>query len=181
VIISAVTHDFSEAKVTVIGVPDRPGVAARLFGALADANVNVDMIIQNVSEQARTDISFTVSRDDLEKVRKVAGDIGEAVGAAGVDFDDDIAKISRRGDAKPPGHRRRHVPDASGQRHKHRDDLDVSHQDILRRPSAGRRESGPDPARPLRVAGVGRGPMRGVETVLYAQPLQPLNACPGKR
>jgi aspartate kinase len=94
VIISAVTHDFSEAKVTVIGVPDRPGVAARLFGALADANVNVDMIIQNVSEQARTDISFTVSRDDLEKVRKVAGDIGEAVGAAGVDFDDDIAKIS---------------------------------------------------------------------------------------
>jgi aspartate kinase len=93
-IISAVTHDFSEAKVTVIGVPDRPGVAARLFGALADANVNVDMIIQNVSEQARTDISFTVSRDDLEKVRKVAGDIGEAVGAAGVDFDDDIAKIS---------------------------------------------------------------------------------------
>ena len=93
-IISAVTHDFDEAKVTVIGVPDRPGVAARLFGALADANVNVDMIIQNVSEQARTDISFTVSRDDLEKVRQVAGEIGDAVGAAGVHSDDEIAKIS---------------------------------------------------------------------------------------
>src|SRR5450759_399307 len=92
--ISADTHDFDEAKVTVIGVPDRPGVAARLFGALADANVNVDMIIQNVSEQARTDISFTVSRDDLEKVRQVAGEIGDAVGAAGVHSDDEIAKIS---------------------------------------------------------------------------------------
>jgi aspartate kinase len=93
-IVSAVTHDFSEAKVTVIGVPDRPGVAARLFGALAEANVNVDMIIQNVSEQARTDISFTVNTDDLQKVRKVAGPIAEAVGAAGIDYDDDIAKIS---------------------------------------------------------------------------------------
>jgi len=93
-IISAVTHDFSESKVTVVGVPDRPGVAARLFGALAEANVNVDMIIQNVSEHARTDISFTVATDNLTKVRKVAGDIGEAVGAEGVNFDADIAKIS---------------------------------------------------------------------------------------
>jgi len=93
-IISSVTHDFSESKVTVVGVPDRPGIAARLFGALAEANVNVDMIIQNVSEHARTDISFTVATDDLTKVRKVAGDIAEAVGAEGVNFDDDIAKIS---------------------------------------------------------------------------------------
>jgi aspartate kinase len=93
-IVSAVTHDFSEAKVTVAGVPDRPGVAASLFGALAEANVNVDMIIQNVSEKARTDISFTVSEDDLKKVRQVAGEIAEAVGAAGVDYDADIAKIS---------------------------------------------------------------------------------------
>jgi len=93
-IISAVTHDFTESKVTMVGVPDRPGVAARLFGALAEANVNVDMIIQNVSEHARTDISFTVATDDLDKVGKVAGDIGKAVGAEGVSLDDDIAKIS---------------------------------------------------------------------------------------
>lgn len=93
-IVSAVTHDFSEAKVTVVGVPDRPGVAARLFGALAEANVNVDMIIQNVSEKARTDISFTVSKNDLEKVRKVAGDIGKAVGAEDVNYNNDIAKVS---------------------------------------------------------------------------------------
>ncbi|MHB8894493.1 MAG: aspartate kinase [Candidatus Geothermincolia bacterium] len=93
-IVSAVTHDLSEAKVTVTGVPDKPGVAARLFGALAEANVNVDMIIQNVSEQARTDISFTVSEDDLELVRRVAGEIAEAVGAGGINYDADIAKVS---------------------------------------------------------------------------------------
>jgi aspartate kinase len=93
-IVSAVTHDFSEAKVTIIGVPDRPGVAARLFRALADANVNVDMIIQNVSEKARADISFTVSLDDLEKAKKLIAEIGESVGAERFDFDEGIAKIS---------------------------------------------------------------------------------------
>jgi len=93
-IISSVTHDFSEAKVTVIGVPDKPGVAADLFGALADANVNVDMIIQNVSEHARADISFTVSQSDLEQVKKVTGAVCESIGAGGCDFDEDIAKIS---------------------------------------------------------------------------------------
>jgi aspartate kinase len=93
-IISAVTHDFSEAKVTIVGVPDEPGVAARLFGALADANINVDMIIQNVSERARTDISFTVNKDDIEKVKKVAGDLVESLAAEGSNYDDDIAKVS---------------------------------------------------------------------------------------
>ena len=92
--VSAVTHDFGEAKVTIMGVPDRPGVAARLFGDLADANVNVDMIIQNVSEGARTDISFTVSQEDLEKAKKLIGEISESIGAEGCDFDEGIAKIS---------------------------------------------------------------------------------------
>lgn len=92
--VSAVTHDFGEAKVTVIGVPDRPGVAAKLFSELADANVNVDMIIQNVSEGARTDISFTVSLDDLEKAKKLIQEVSESVGAAGCNFDEGIAKIS---------------------------------------------------------------------------------------
>jgi aspartate kinase len=93
-IVSAVTHDFGEAKVTVVGVPDKPGVAARLFGALADANINVDMIIQNVSENARTDISFTASKDELEKVKKVIGELVEDLGAEGSKLDDNIAKIS---------------------------------------------------------------------------------------
>jgi aspartate kinase len=93
-IVSAVTHDFGEAKVTVMGVPDRPGVAARLFGELADANVNVDMIIQNVSEGSRTDISFTVSLDGLEKAKKLIEEVGESIGAEGCNFDEGIAKIS---------------------------------------------------------------------------------------
>ena len=59
-IISGVAHDTSEAKVTIRGVPDRPGVAARVFRPLADAGVNIDMIVQNVSAAGRTDISFTV-------------------------------------------------------------------------------------------------------------------------
>jgi len=93
-IISAVTNDFSEAKVTIVGVPDKPGVAADLFGALAEANINVDMIIQNVSEHARTDISFTVGMDVLEKVKTVAEEVVSSLGAEGSNFDDNIAKIS---------------------------------------------------------------------------------------
>jgi len=93
-IVSAVTNDFGEAKVTIMGVPDKPGVAAGLFGSLAEANVNVDMIIQNVSDRARTDISFTVNKDDVEKVRKIADGIVESVGAEGSNYDEKIAKIS---------------------------------------------------------------------------------------
>ncbi len=64
-VVTAVTHDTSEAKVTVSGVPDRPGVAASLFRALADKSINVDMIVQNTSAHGTTDISFTVPNDDL--------------------------------------------------------------------------------------------------------------------
>ena len=64
-IISAVTHDTSEAKMTVSGVPDQPGVAAKLFRSLADADVNVDMIVQNVSDAGATDISFTLPHDQV--------------------------------------------------------------------------------------------------------------------
>ncbi|MCY4664496.1 MAG: aspartate kinase [Acidimicrobiaceae bacterium] len=93
-IISAVTHDASEAKMTVSGVADKPGVAARLFRALADTDVNVDMIVQNVSSQGVTDISFTVPRAQLEVARDVAqGLIGE-LGADDVSADDGIARVS---------------------------------------------------------------------------------------
>ena len=62
-IISGIAHDTSEAKVTISGVPDRPGIAARVFRPLADAGVNIDMIVQNVSEAGHTDISFTLPND----------------------------------------------------------------------------------------------------------------------
>ena len=93
-IISAVTHDASEAKMTVSGVADKPGVAGRLFRALADTDVNVDMIVQNVSSEGVTDISFTVPRLQLDAARSVAqGLIGE-LGADDVSADDGIARVS---------------------------------------------------------------------------------------
>jgi aspartate kinase len=93
-IISAVTHDFSEAKVTVSDIPDEPGIAARLFTALAEANINVDMIIQNVSESQKATISFTIASDDIEKVRHAIGHVASSMGARACDFDKSIAKIT---------------------------------------------------------------------------------------
>jgi len=93
-IISGVTHDTSEAKVTVHGVPDKPGVAARLFGTVAAAGINVDMIVQNVSTAGVTDISFTVPRDQIADTKATLGPVVEEVGAAGVEYDEAIAKVS---------------------------------------------------------------------------------------
>ena len=93
-IIRGVAHDISEAKVTVHGVPDQPGLAAQLFEPLAAAGISVDMIVQNVSLQGVTDISFTVPNADLEMARKVASNTAADIGAAGVDVDPNIAKVS---------------------------------------------------------------------------------------
>lgn len=93
-IISGVTHDTSEAKVTIRDVPDRPGVAATVFTRMADANVNVDMIIQNVSEAGMTDISFTTPKDDLVRARRSAAAVVEELGAREWLVDESIAKVS---------------------------------------------------------------------------------------
>jgi aspartate kinase len=93
-IISGVVTDTSESKVTVLGVPDRPGISASLFEPLAEANVNVDMIVQNTSTEGTTDISFTMPSSDMgvaeDIVKRVAGEIG----ATGVTHDGDIARLS---------------------------------------------------------------------------------------
>ncbi|MFP4636639.1 MAG: aspartate kinase, partial [Nitriliruptoraceae bacterium] len=93
-IISGVAHDTSEAKVTVHAVPDRPGVASRMFTTLADANINVDMIVQNVSSDGRTDISFTLPRGDTDKARGILEPLAEEIGAQDVRVDEDVAKVS---------------------------------------------------------------------------------------
>jgi aspartate kinase len=93
-VVTAVTHDTSEAKVTVTGVPDRPGIAARLFRALADCAVNVDTIVQNTSVHGATDISFTVPKTDLGTSLDVARDLVPDIGAVEVLGDDGIAKVS---------------------------------------------------------------------------------------
>ncbi|MBV8961024.1 MAG: aspartate kinase [Actinobacteria bacterium] len=93
-IISAVTDDASEAKVTVAALPDRPGIAARLFRAMADQSVNVDMIVQNVSHDGTTDISFTVPMEDLDTSIEVARVLGPEIGGGEVSADRDIARVS---------------------------------------------------------------------------------------
>jgi len=93
-IIAGVAHDTSEAKVTIVAVPDQPGVAARIFRPLADEGVNVDMIVQNVSEHGRTDISFTLPKEDLKRARVILEGTAAAVGAQEVRTDENIAKVS---------------------------------------------------------------------------------------
>jgi aspartate kinase len=95
-IIAGVAHDTSEAKVTVVGVPDKPGVAAQIFRTIADAELNIDMVVQNISAAAtgRTDISFTLPKADgrraIATLQKVQGQIG----FEGLLYDDQIAKVS---------------------------------------------------------------------------------------
>jgi aspartate kinase len=93
-LIRAVVSDDSESKVTVTGVPDRPGIAATLFRQLAEHGVNVDMIVQNVSEGGVTDISFTVPHEQMARALEICGSQEASLGAAGVTSDDDIAKVS---------------------------------------------------------------------------------------
>ena len=93
-IISGISHDTSEAKVTVRGVPDQPGVAAALFEPLADRDVNVDMIVQNVSERGTTDISFTVPNEHTAAAIEVAESVVPKIQAASVDVDEAVARVS---------------------------------------------------------------------------------------
>ena len=94
VVVSGVTYDKNQAKITITGVPDQPGIAARLFGFIAEAGVIVDMILQNVSQEGLTDISFTVPKGDARKAVEIARKIAREIGARDVQMKEDIAKVS---------------------------------------------------------------------------------------
>lgn len=95
VVVSGVAYDKNQAKITAIAVHDRPGIAARLFNAIAKANIIVDMIVQNISSDGKsTDISFTVPKADAKKALEITEEIVADIGSKGVDLRDDIAKIS---------------------------------------------------------------------------------------
>ena len=94
VAVSAVTGDRNQAKITIVGVPDRPGIAARIFGPVAEVNIVVDMIIQNVSQASLTDISFTVPRADLPKAVSLVQRVAKEIDAKSVAVTEAIAKVS---------------------------------------------------------------------------------------
>jgi aspartate kinase len=94
VVISGVTHSKNEAKITVARVPDQPGMASKIFTALSDANIVVDVIVQNVSRGNFTDITFTTARADAKKAHKIMEEMAAKVGAETVMLDEDIAKVS---------------------------------------------------------------------------------------
>ena len=94
VVISGVTYNKNEAKITVSKVPDKPGIASKIFSALADANIIVDMIVQNVSHDNFNDITFTVVKADAKKALKITQEIASGIGAVQVALDEDIAKVS---------------------------------------------------------------------------------------
>ena len=93
-VVCGVTYDRDQAKITVVHVPDRPGIAARLFSPLAQYNIVVDMIIQNVSIEGYTDLTFTVSRRDIRKSQELIEVVAKDIGAKKIEVDDEVAKVS---------------------------------------------------------------------------------------
>jgi len=94
VVVTGITHDRSQAKISLLRVPDRPGIAAQVFGALGAKHIVLDMIVQNISRDGYTDISFTVPRGDSAPATEVLEEVARAIGAEGVVHDERVAKIS---------------------------------------------------------------------------------------
>jgi aspartate kinase len=94
VVVNGIAYDKNEAKLAIRGVPDIPGVAAQVFGALDERSIVIDLIVQNVSKDGKTDLTFTVGKSDFAKAREVVREVAKAIKAEGVDADDQISKIS---------------------------------------------------------------------------------------
>ena len=94
VVVRGVTLTKNEAKITICDVPDKPGLASKIFGSISEAGINVDMIVQNTSRNRITDISFTVQKEDLNKALKITKEVSRMIGAGEVFADPDIARVS---------------------------------------------------------------------------------------
>ena len=94
VLVSGVAYDRKEAKITFKRVPDQPGIAARIFEPLAQAGIVVDVIVQNVSEDGATDLTFTVPRNELRRAQEICAPLATAMGCKGIECDDQIAKVT---------------------------------------------------------------------------------------
>jgi aspartate kinase len=94
VVVSAVTFDKNQAKMSMLDVPDHPGIAAKIFGGLAKGGINVDMIIQSAASDKKNDISFTISRNDIKKALVILAKVKKVLKAKDVIYDDKVAKVS---------------------------------------------------------------------------------------
>jgi aspartate kinase len=92
--VRGISHDINETKITLVQVPDKPGIAAKIFKALGDAHIVVDMIVQNYPYQERTEISFTVNKNDADEAEYIAKQVAKEIGAKDVERNDNIAKVS---------------------------------------------------------------------------------------
>jgi aspartate kinase len=131
-IISGIAFNRDEAKLTVLGVPDRPGIAYQILGPIADANIDVDMIIQNIGRDGTTDFSFTVNRSDYSKALGILETVKEKIGACDlIGRQHDLQGLRRRRrHALPPGGREQDVRRAGEGKHQPADDLDLGNQDL---------------------------------------------------
>src|SRR5262245_259312 len=93
-VVTGVTHDRSQAKISILRVPDRPGIASQVFGAIAGGNIVVDMIVQNISRDGYTDMSFTVARGEYKRAVATLDDVARKIGAQGLVHDERVAKVS---------------------------------------------------------------------------------------
>ena len=93
-VLSGITYDRDQAKITVVHIPDKPGIAANLFTPLSERNISVDMIIQNASAQGYTDLTFTVSKKEMKEALKIVEATAKEIGAKRVEMDDEVAKVS---------------------------------------------------------------------------------------
>ncbi len=94
VVVSGITYNRKEGKITIVKVPDKPGIASKIFKPISETNINVDMILQNVSEDGFADVTFTVDETDCKKALSVIEGIAKEIGAADVQYDKDIVKVS---------------------------------------------------------------------------------------
>ncbi|HYO58345.1 ACT domain-containing protein, partial [Archangium sp.] len=94
VVVSGIAYDKNEAKLAISGVPDTPGVAAKIFGALDAQNIVVDLIVQTASREGRTDVSFTVVKTDLARAKEIVERLAKEIHAGGLETDSDVAKVS---------------------------------------------------------------------------------------
>jgi aspartate kinase len=93
-IVSGIAHDFNVARIALFDVPDQPGVAMTIFKVLAECKINVDMVIQGGMRSNRNDIAFTIERDELDKALPLVNDVVAKIGASGMSYGKDVAKVS---------------------------------------------------------------------------------------